>query len=272
MIVAFWSNVRGKGSVTSNLACIGIISAMENKRCILLENHFNIHGMECILKEQKSPDYFKEDYSYQTAGIEPFMRQLHSGFPVRDIGARYGVSYLDGRLVYLPQNGWSNQELFDFEFCQVLKPMLKGLSRECDGVFIDTGSQDLGSTKAILEAADIIAVNLNQSPFLLEHYFSNYHSYMEKSIFLLGHYERESKFNLKTILKNYPVSKDYIGIIPYYPPFAEAMGEGRLLKFFSENQSLEKKDKGYYFFEKAKEAAQCIWKRGGDRHEHGPGA
>lgn len=268
MIVAFWSNVKGKGSVTSNLACVGIMSALKKKRCVLLENHFNIHGMECILKGQKSPEYFKEEYSYQTMGIGPLMRQLHSGFPVQDVKARYGLSYMDGNLVYLSQSGWGNQELFDFELCQVLRPMLRSLSKEFDGVFIDTSPQDFGSTRSILEAADVIAVNLSQSPFLLEHYFSNYHSYMEKSIFLLGRYEKESKFNLKSILNNYPISKENIGMIPYYPPFAEAMDDGRLLKFFAENQSLDRKDKGYYFFEKAKEACECIWKKGGRIHDH----
>jgi len=44
MKIAFWSNVRGHSGVTSNLACISVLSALScpNERTIVFENHKNI--------------------------------------------------------------------------------------------------------------------------------------------------------------------------------------------------------------------------------------
>ena len=44
MKIAFWSNARGHSGVTSNLACISVLSALScpNERTIVFENHKNI--------------------------------------------------------------------------------------------------------------------------------------------------------------------------------------------------------------------------------------
>ena len=41
MKIAFWSNVRGHSGVTSNLACISVLSALScpNERTIVFEKH-----------------------------------------------------------------------------------------------------------------------------------------------------------------------------------------------------------------------------------------
>ncbi len=259
MVIAFWSNVKGKGGVTSNLACISVQAALEGRDSILFENHFNIHSMGDILEGAAKNHYLKEEYSYQRRGLEPLIRQFQCGYAVGNIKESYSVSYLQKGISYLPQSQWMNQELFDYEFCQVIRPMLKELKKVAGTIYIDTSPEDLLSTRSILEEADVIVVNLNQDPHVVDHYFKNYHSYMEKSIFLLSHYEEESRFNRKLIFKKYPVGKEKIAVIPYFAPFKEAVGEGRVIRFFEENKKGSRKKESTYFFEEVKEASDMIW-------------
>lgn len=258
MKIAFWSNIRGRG-VTSNLACIGILSAMSGRRLVLLENHLSFHNLENILKAPAKNDYFREEYHYSQIGLGPLIRQMHSGYTYEKKLSSYGLTFLEEALLYLPQSASMNQELFDYEFNQVMKPMLRRLEDEMGVVCIDTVWGKLLNSKKILEEADLIVVSLNQDPAVLDDFFQNYESLVGKCVFLFGRYEKDSIYNLKTIIRKYPINKNKIGVIPYNVFFADAMREGRLVSFLSTNGQCGKKDEMYDFMEYTREATEMVW-------------
>ena len=73
MKIAFWSNVRGHSGVTSNLACISVLSALScpNERTIVFENHKNIVNLGSTYYHPQSAGCVREPMYYQTAsGLE----------------------------------------------------------------------------------------------------------------------------------------------------------------------------------------------------------
>ena len=68
MKVAFWSNTRGRSCVTSNLACISVLSTLissDHQRIIVLENHQNILNLGNALFSQNSGQEVRENKNYQ---------------------------------------------------------------------------------------------------------------------------------------------------------------------------------------------------------------
>ena len=62
MKVAFWSNGRGRSCVTSNLACVSVLSVLNcpKERTIVFENHKNIVNLGSTLFHQTSDDGIRE--------------------------------------------------------------------------------------------------------------------------------------------------------------------------------------------------------------------
>ena len=82
MKVAFWSNGRGRSCVTSNLACVSVLSALNcpKERTIVFENHKNIVNLGSTLYNQYSGDFVKESTKYQTgSGLGKVLRLMEQG-------------------------------------------------------------------------------------------------------------------------------------------------------------------------------------------------
>lgn len=265
MKVAFWSNSNGRAGTTSNMTCISILCAMlEQKKSILFENHYNLNGLEQAFLKDRGPyqSIIKEEFSfYDQRGLDGLIRRVHSNYTYDEIMEDVSLKFLDGLLYYLPKNHDMNHEYFEFELNQVVKPLLSLLDRSFDCVFVDTVANNSLSTKIVLEEADLVVVNLSQNKILLDHFFSNYQSLVEKSIFLVGNYQEKSKYNLKSIHRRYQIPYEILGAIPFHLPFGEAMNGGDAVKYFMRNLECQRQDEDYYFMSQVRKAAQMVLDR-----------
>lgn len=265
MKIAFWSNAHGKNGVTSNLACISVMEILEKqRRNLLLENHFNINNLETVLNQSMTRNRLNEYNFYNQKGIEHLIRKIHSGFSLEN-GASLAnavsnsvMTFMEDRMSYLPQNYLMNQEVFDYEFNQVINPMFQLLEQFCDTVYIDTAVGSTLSSKIILEEADLIVVNLSQNPYVLEDFFEHYQSLMEKSVYLLGSYTPESKYTRRYIIRKYDIPRDKIAAIPYNVQFKDAVTSGNLISFLNKNYECGRKNENYYFIREVKKAIAMI--------------
>ena len=125
MKVAFWSNTRGRSCVTSNLACISVLSTLissDHQRIIVLENHQNILNLGNALFSQNSGQEVRENKNYQIEyGLSRLLRVIEQGENLsEDIVFRYAEHFLGERLFYLPAGGIRNQDMLEYR-----------LEREC---------------------------------------------------------------------------------------------------------------------------------------------
>jgi hypothetical protein len=81
MKIAFWSSAKGNTGVTSNLACVSVVSAMEySYKSILIENHFQKNKLENVLMYNRANYHLRENDNYQMkpVGMDYIMYKLSS--------------------------------------------------------------------------------------------------------------------------------------------------------------------------------------------------
>ena len=233
--VAFWSNTRGTCGVTSNLACISVISALQGKKkAILLENHFHLNNLEGILNQSLERNLVKEYTYYSQIGIDHLMRRIHSGMEMETAIADCSIPITEG-LYYLPQNIQMNTEQFNYEFSRVVYPLLELLEKQGYVIYFDLEPGDTISSRIILNEADVIVVNLCQNPSILEDFFQQYGSLQKRAFYVVGSYSPESTTTISKIKKKYQIAEERLGVIPYSIILANAMNQGKLVPFLKSN-------------------------------------
>lgn len=260
--IAFWSNSRGKGGVTTNMVCISALTSIAGAgKSILLENHYSCNSLANLLFPEERLEHFRESGRYfNRYGIEYVMKGLYSGKNGDELLSHATLPLLYTSMYYLPQSYIINREVFNYEFNLVYKELFYNLELFSDYVFIDTERNENLSSNVILTEADLIVVNLVQDKNALREFFDNYSSIQEKAVYLIGAYQPELRTNYRRICYEYHIPRDRIGIIPYNLELAESMSEGRTLQFLNRNYEKASGRENEYFMRNCKKASLMIRK------------
>lgn len=264
MKVAFWSNCNGRAGTTTNLACLSILFAMlEKKKSVIFENHYNLNGVVQAFTNSKQVEHniLREEFSYyEQTGLEGLIRRVHANHTYKEVLEDIALKYLDNFIYYLPKSRNLNEEYFEYELNQVIRPLLNFLNHAFPYVFIDTAFGQSLSSKTILEQSDLVVVNLCQNKVLLDYFFENYKSLFHKSFILIGNYQEQSQYNLRYIRRRYQVEKERIAVIPHNVLFGDAVNNGTIVEFFTANMSCKRQEENFYFISQVKKAAYLLMK------------
>lgn len=79
--IAFWSNVRGRSGVTTNMVCISALAAIAGAgKSVLLENHYSYKNIASMVLPGEQIEQLKESGRYYNReGIEYVLKGLYSG-------------------------------------------------------------------------------------------------------------------------------------------------------------------------------------------------
>lgn len=269
MKICFWSHVRNKAGVTTNMACVSTFLAIgQGKKSFLLENHYSLRSLGDVLMEPEAIEDLREHGNYYSKyGIEYILKRMYSGESPDKLIKQTALSLLFSSLYYLPQGRIVNKEVFNYEFHQVHERLFDALERKSDYVFIDTESNQNLSTSTILSSADLIVVNLTQNPEQLEAFFTNDSSIQEKAVYLIGNYSPELPWNVGYICKKYDIPRNKIGVIPANQELKSAIDTGSLLPFLNRNYSYTDNEETEYMIRYGKRAARMIQKEAQKRKE-----
>lgn len=260
MKVAFWSNTRGRSCVTSNLACISVLSTLsssDQRRTIVLENHQNILNLGNALFSQQSKQEVRENKSYQVEhGLSRLLHSIEKGEKLsEDTIFRYAENFLGKKLFYLPAGSIRNQEMLEYRLERECIRTIQFLEQFGDLVLIDTAAAPLASSRKILRQADLIVVSLSQNRQMLDHFFRNYSDIQKKAFYLIGNYDEDSEMTRGAVLKRYQIPGSRLGVIPHNVQFSDALSDGELIPFLLKNYYCREFDRNYHFMASAKEAA-----------------
>lgn len=255
--IAFWSNGRGRACVTSNLACISVLSALDcpEDRTIIFENHRNIINLESTLFNHYSNREVKENYQYEVeSGLGKVLRIVEQGEEITKERLYCQTrDYLGKRLFYLPSNDRSVQNLEYYMEREAVRTM-RFLEQHSDRVLVDTTAAPLVSSRKILQKADMVVVNLSQNLQFLEHFFRNYSSIQKRAFYLVGNYDANSQLTRGEIMKRYNISGSRIGVIPHNVHFSDAISNGQIIPFLLKNYSSPAHAENHDFMVAAREA------------------
>lgn len=184
MKVAFWSNGRGRSCVTSNLACVSVLSALNcpKERTIVFENHKNIVNLGSTLFHQTSDDGIREPATYQTgSGLGKVLRLIEQGEEISEENLYcFTEDYLGKRLFYLPSEPVKSSDYLEYYLERDAIRTMDFLEKYSDTVMVDTSSAPLASSRKILQKADLVVVNLSQNLQVLSHFFATILPYRKK--------------------------------------------------------------------------------------------
>lgn len=265
MQIAFFGNTRGKAGITSNMSAISTFLALEMQvRIVLFENHFNLNNIENGFIESSYDEFVMETpFYYHHMGIDQVMKRIDSGMEIQKVISDAAIEPVAGKLFYIPQSNTGNKEVFEYELNKILEILLRELSRFAQIVFVDTAVSDNLTTKLVLESADLIIMNLCQDPFVIADCFQRFGTIRNKCIYLLGNYDRYSRYTVKYVMRSFGIAKEKIAVIPYNTGFRDALSLGKLVPFLSRNAVCGRQDENYYFIRELKRACVIIQKAAG---------
>lgn len=264
MKVAFWSNEYEKSHAFHNFVAISIASVMINPCTItVLENYI---GRDNLGKAFFIDNDYIHSRSggtgfYEGEGIEGLLRRIYRGDNNPSLLRAYLKEVIPEHLYYIPQSGVINSELFDFELHNNLNELLRIISNSTDICYINLAQENHLSSKAILQEADLIVINLIQNQEYLEDFFKNYYSLIPKSIFIVGNYSPKSIMSCKRISRLYDIPLENISPIPYNEYFHVACNFGGAKEFINSNYFCPRESSHYLFIHGVRKAADIILKK-----------
>ncbi len=262
MKISFWSHMRNMAGVTTNLACIsGLTAIVGMGKTAVLENHYNMNSIGDMILQPEKLEHLREHGEYFSRyGIEHILKRLSSGESGEKLLHRASIPLLFSSMYYLPQGRIVNKEVFNYEFHLVQKQLFDSLEKISDYIFIDTESNQNLSSKIILSESDLIVVNLTQDPTRIQEFFENYSFFQPKTVYLIGKYQMESKWNVRRICKEFHIPKEKIGVIPFNMELDDSAAQGRLLQFLNRNYDRPADAENETLMRYAKKACQMVRK------------
>lgn len=275
MKIAFWSNVRGKSCVTSNLACMSVLSALDcpDRRTIVFENHQNILNLGSIYYRPYSNTVSeKTNYNVKT-GLEKIFQIVEQGgmFP-QEMFYHFARDFLNRQLFYFSTESIPSAEMLEYHLSQKCKNTLHFLEQYGDLVFVDTKAASLMSSRKILQEADIVVVNLIQNESILSHFFKNFTEIQKKAFYIIGNYEENRSLNQGVIMEKYHIPQNQIGMIPHCCEYADALSNGCLIPFLSENYGCGIQNHNYPFIAAAQRTKQLLIEQIAEKRKEGGSA
>jgi uncharacterized protein YutD len=168
------------------------------------------------------------------------------------------IEILNNSLYYIPPSFAANSYTFDYDLYGYINPILDVLESFADITYIDTTNENNLSSKIILDAVDLVVVNLVQNATDINNFFENYSSILSKCVFLISSYHKENELSLNKISKSNSINKESIAAIPYNVEYQDAVSNGTIVEFLSRNYSCKKTNPNYDFVREVKRAVYMI--------------
>jgi len=271
MHIVFWSNVHGQCGVTSNLAAMALELALNYRyRVLMLHNEFNNPSLDEIFLNQETLATVND--SMFDIGIDALMRYCKYNALTQENFKNYTTTILKDKLDLLQGTAMTNRESFYSEWGQMEEHILRNALEYYDFVFSDATAGESYS-QALLENADVIVVNLNQNTQVIGDFFNHfiYEKYKEKCVFILGKYNRKSKYNRKNLIRQFNFNQnnslekllgknESLGVIPYNIDYSDFLNDGKAADYFLLRSSNNKKSSKFDFFVGVEKSVEMLLK------------
>ena len=264
MIIAFYGVPGGSTATTSNLISIALMSHFQYGYSVLmaalsrgnasLEMSFEEREREVVISEEA-------EYFYHQ-GMDFILQEAFIGGLSQEILKRAAKELLPGGIQLIPAAQGSCEE----RVWQILEEhgekLLDCMEESADLVFLDCGKGKYSFMREIKKRAGVLVVNLTQSQRILNQFFQMKQDYLEKTVYLTGHYEDLYPCNRSYMLRNYRIAPENLVELSYHPALRDALERGRCLKFFMKNMPVPAYEKNRSFFYEVQLATDRILRKG----------
>lgn len=245
MKIAFWSNVHGQTTTTSNALALTCMFALnQNYKVLLTHNHYRHSTIERTLLGYSGN--ISDLSTLDDMGIDAVSRFIKFNQVEGSCIENYATNIIKNRLDVLTGTRQSNESLYYKEVNHVIELILDQAQTQYDLLVVDVSAGDNHLSEKILGNCDLVVVNLNQNIHVLDDFFKTKYSF-KKCLFLISMYDLNSNFNLRTLIRKYPQLKGNVITVPYTRSFCDAMNKGDVVDYIARNKKCGKEDKNYSF-------------------------
>lgn len=256
MIIAFWSPTSGQAGTTSNLLATAVMSsALLQKNIFILHNHYSDLSLEkALLGKNARQDLFED------IGLDFLLRNNKIPDLSESIINNAVISLFNSKIHLLPGTNKEYKEQFEAEMVEMTPAILGSVNQYYDLVFMDLAPGYGVPSQSLLKIADFIVVNLPQNIYSIDYYFAKYHFPQEKILYIIGKYNKDSRYNIKNLERSYHCIRHKTAVIPYNVEFMDHVQDGKLIQYISKNLIGSREKENLYFISKLREAAELLSK------------
>ncbi len=238
-VITFWNNSKnGNIGQTSSLVATATLMAVEhNYKILLISPQLGDMDLDKAygVSENAAMKFLGLKEVKFNSGIEGIMKLANSGKLTPGLIGNFTKIVLKNRLeVIAGKRETNDEEIEKFDFNDY-PDVIKIANNYYDMVFVDLDrGLDSNLTRRILEASNLIIYNMEQK---LEE-INKLIQLQEKEkiisgrnvLYLFNSYERNSKYNIKNIIRNTKLKKD-IYAVPYDLMYSDSLQDGTVDKW-----------------------------------------
>lgn len=260
MNIAFWSNVAGRSATSGNMLAVGIMSSvLYSLNTVMVQTDMRSKPIEEVFEGRKNDYMVHEDYSfYNRKGMNEIIDRSKLNLLNRETVETNMVNIKQTSLYYIPtaRGDMESDSVDSVNAYQKLMELLNGIS---DLNLWDLSNGSCLSSSTIIDKCDVAVINLSPDPVNIM--LPDDESILRKAVFLIGKYDGYSRKSVKQICREYGISKNEVGVIPYNIRYHDAIDDGRAVPFIMKNIFSKKQDANFDFINSLFKATNIILRK-----------
>ena len=262
MTIVFWSPVHGQARQSSNLLAVSLYLAMEqHKKILITQTQYRMNDLEDAVVGRAGKKDFRERF-YQDMGMDSLIRCLkRKRIDKADIENCCIQLLTEEEFLLLPGSQCENYEVFRETVGEAVHAVLEETEKYYDYVFVDTNPGGDQISRQLLQAADLVVVNLSQNVGMIDRFFWDYPEELRGKpvFFLFGSYLSDSCYNLSNIRYRYElIRRNNAAVIPLNVGFMDAIAGGDVRNYFAKNLESEPGGANYAFMQELGETVHKL--------------
>ena len=248
-LVVFWSLLHGQAKVTANMSAVAcLLNNDTQERVIMTHSQFGMADLEGMFNFRMEKE--KSKAIYNNAGLSALLLRIKQSWLTEDIVEQclMPVSTSSG-LYLLP----GTEEQFDIlkasDTEELVYALLGGdIEKYYEWVMVDASAGNNPLSLRLLDAADVIVINLSQNIATWDKFLHEYPQLAKKKnvIFVIGGYDDDSRYNRRNIARMYNlVNGKNLGVVPNNTAFLDAISDGAVAKYIFSNENAKKGEENY---------------------------
>lgn len=265
-IVSFWNNnEKETGQTLASVAVATMMAIDHNHKILEIATGFNDKTVEnCFWEQDKGTgiQIVEGPKVNLNSGTEGLIKIIQSNRTSANIVSDYAKVVFKDRFDILPSPESTNLEEYN-RIAKYYPDIANIANRDYNLVLVDINKKmDVATQQRLLELSDVVVVVLKQGADVIENVqkLRQNHEVFRKNnvIFLIGKWDKFSKYNTKNITRELKEKKE-VCAISYNTLFYDASTEGKVADFFLRYRSItDKSDRNLVFMEEAKRTCDTI--------------
>lgn len=267
MQIVFWGAQPWQSGVVGNMIGTAyMMTELCGSRSLMMQTRFSCPDLDYALFPNCRSSQVREVGRYfQEIGLDAVLNDAILKLQHKERFLNHVLEVKKNRLYYLPGTYKNNREVYEHHLLNHLEQILEAAEDFGENLFLDCSGESGNVCERLMEMADVIVINVPQSPHQLEQLPALLLGKEEKAVYLIGQYNEQSKYHINNIRRQCHIPKEQIAAVSYNIEFADALSEGKSVHFLEQNLSVRKTDFNYQLIQKLKEAAELILRKAGKR-------